>query len=307
MEKGTTILRPEQTARLHEVRAELPAGALWVYLELAAITNLTGLNRWRLVETLAGILGEPVRTVRHHVLALERAGLVARESGLVAALKTPGARQAVAVRASRSHVHKRQTVAAKRQELAAEQAPEPVQHANNTSPKEEGKEVRVTSFSLSFQTPSLTVNAPRERDETPETPAAAQVEQVTTPALKASKPARPAREKVARAAEPVAPLPSRLANTPGFLAAWTDWREHLRAKKKPLTPVAERRQLARLERSPDPVLMLEHSMSNNWQGLYEPDPPRSGRGPDSARGQARADAGMLADYQRTLAALSGIN
>jgi DNA-binding MarR family transcriptional regulator len=86
LESGTTILPPDRSKRLLEAKtAGLPDGALWTYLELAKITNLTGANRWRFVETLAEQFAESPRTIRHYCAALEAAGLIERERGQVAA------------------------------------------------------------------------------------------------------------------------------------------------------------------------------------------------------------------------------
>jgi hypothetical protein len=86
LESGTTILPPDRSKRLLQAKAAgLPDGALWTYLELAKITNLTGANRWRFIEILAEQLEESPRTIRHYCAALEAAGLIERDRGQVAA------------------------------------------------------------------------------------------------------------------------------------------------------------------------------------------------------------------------------
>jgi hypothetical protein len=85
--KDTTIIGPDRTQRLREAKtAGLQAGALWTYLELARTANLTGRGRWQKLEEIATATGETDRTVRRHVEALERAGLVERQAGMAAAV-----------------------------------------------------------------------------------------------------------------------------------------------------------------------------------------------------------------------------
>ncbi len=60
-----------------------------------------------------------------------------------------------------------------------------------------------------------------------------------------------------------------------FAAIWGDWLEHRSElkKAKPLTAVAIRRALLKLEGWGEPraVRALEHSLANGWSGIYEPD------------------------------------
>lgn len=82
-----------------------------------------------------------------------------------------------------------------------------------------------------------------------------------------------------------------LLSTDEFRAAWADWLKHRREKGKPLAPgsMAERKQLKKLEEwgVARAIAAIGHSISNDWQGIFEPDPnsnphantpQRSGRG-----------------------------
>ena len=58
-----------------------------------------------------------------------------------------------------------------------------------------------------------------------------------------------------------------------FEKVWAEWKTHRREIKKPLRPTTEAKQLQRLSAmGPDQaVKTLEHTMTNGWQGIYEPD------------------------------------
>jgi hypothetical protein len=143
LESGTTILPPDRSKRLLEAKtAGLPDGALWTYLELAKITNLTGANRWRFVETLADQLEESPRTIRHYCAALEAAGLIERERGQVAAFTNGRSLPAMQLEHGKLlpmvKTVSRQRVARTRQIVAARPSIKTVQHARNEPLKEEG-------------------------------------------------------------------------------------------------------------------------------------------------------------------------
>ena len=57
-------------------------------------------------------------------------------------------------------------------------------------------------------------------------------------------------------------------------AAWAEWLEHRRQIKRPMTPLAERRMLARLERYAaegiDVERALGQSIERGWRGCLEP-------------------------------------
>lgn len=78
------------------------------------------------------------------------------------------------------------------------------------------------------------------------------------------------------------PLPPCL-NTDVFQSAWADWQTHRRETGHPLKPTAMKKQLARLEKlgHDRAVAALEHSTTNSYQGIYEPDakdqPPKAQR------------------------------
>jgi hypothetical protein len=143
LESGTTILPPDRSKRLLEAKAAgLPDGALWTYLELAKITNLTGANRWRFVETLADQLEESPRTIRHYCSALEAAGLIERERGQVAAFTNGRTLPAIQLEHGKLlpivKTVSRQRIAGTRQIAAAQPSRSNVQHARNEPLKEEG-------------------------------------------------------------------------------------------------------------------------------------------------------------------------
>ncbi len=60
--------------------------------------------------------------------------------------------------------------------------------------------------------------------------------------------------------------------TPEFLEVWDKWLEHLDEKRKKPTTHAKELQLRKLAKvgPATAVLWVEHSMANNWQGIYPP-------------------------------------
>lgn len=69
--------------------------------------------------------------------------------------------------------------------------------------------------------------------------------------------------------EPLAGWPPILRST------WNDYLEHRRELRKPLTRVAARRLMAKLERwgHERALAALEWSMENGWLGVFEPPAP----------------------------------
>jgi uncharacterized protein YdaU (DUF1376 family) len=66
------------------------------------------------------------------------------------------------------------------------------------------------------------------------------------------------------------PLPYESAD---FALFWGNWNQHLKEKKKPLKPTTRKMQLAKLAEMGESraIAALKHSMTNGWQGIYEPD------------------------------------
>lgn len=64
-------------------------------------------------------------------------------------------------------------------------------------------------------------------------------------------------------------IPVEVAVQPGFVEAWNEWEEYRREIKKPLTMKARKKQWKFLARQPDAVAVLEQSIRNQWQGLFE--------------------------------------
>lgn len=77
-----------------------------------------------------------------------------------------------------------------------------------------------------------------------------------------SKPAKP---------PPAPDIPESL-RTPEFEAVWKDWMTHLAEKRKKPTKLAISRQLSKCEQMGQSaaIAMINHSIQNNWQGLFEP-------------------------------------
>lgn len=75
---------------------------------------------------------------------------------------------------------------------------------------------------------------------------------------------------------------------PALQSAWDDYRDHRRELRKPLTRVAERRLMAKLEGwgSDRALAALEWSMENGWMGVFE---PPSQQQENSQRGSFKLD------------------
>lgn len=69
--------------------------------------------------------------------------------------------------------------------------------------------------------------------------------------------------------------------TPAFEAAWSDWKKHRQEKRCPLKAgsQAEKMQLKNLEEMGElrAIASIRHSISNDWQGLFEPKEQEAGR------------------------------
>ena len=59
--------------------------------------------------------------------------------------------------------------------------------------------------------------------------------------------------------------------TEAFKAAWGEWQEHLKQKKKRPTRLASERQLKKLSEMGEgrAIAAIEHSITSNWQGIFE--------------------------------------
>jgi biotin operon repressor len=82
------------------------------------------------------------------------------------------------------------------------------------------------------------------------------------------------REEVKKqaAAQPVE-IPQNL-NQPDFIAALADFRQMRKEIKKPITPAAEKKLFARLEKwgVEKSIVALDRSTESQWQGVFEPKP-----------------------------------
>ena len=103
--------------------------------------------------------------------------------------------------------------------------------------------------------------------------------------------------------EPI-PIPTEL-DTPEFHQAWTEWKEHLQQKRKPMKPLQESKQLSTwaangVERT---IAAINHSIANGWQGLFEPNAASNGqRSAAMSQSDPYGNLAALAEYRRRKAA-----
>lgn len=62
-----------------------------------------------------------------------------------------------------------------------------------------------------------------------------------------------------------------------FETAWANWGKHRTEIRKPLKPTATRAQLAKLAAMGEPraIAAINHSLANQWTGIFEPDAART--------------------------------
>lgn len=58
-------------------------------------------------------------------------------------------------------------------------------------------------------------------------------------------------------------------NNEEFIHAWEKWKAHRKELKKKLTPTTEKQQLLYLAKQTDPIKVIENSILNGWQRLFE--------------------------------------
>jgi hypothetical protein len=60
-------------------------------------------------------------------------------------------------------------------------------------------------------------------------------------------------------------------DSPQFQAAWEEWQQHRKEKKKPLTPTAREKQIKKLNEMGEAraIAAIEYSIRQGWQGIYE--------------------------------------
>jgi len=66
------------------------------------------------------------------------------------------------------------------------------------------------------------------------------------------------------------------------LKAWTDWKQHRKEIRKPMTPLAEQKGIKKLKEMANGITqrqIIDHCIANGYQGLFPPD--RSKRAPES--------------------------
>jgi len=69
----------------------------------------------------------------------------------------------------------------------------------------------------------------------------------------------------------MAEIPDAL-KTPEFLTAWSEFKTHRKQKKKPMTELAEQKQIRIMEQwgVARAIAAIDHSISNGWTGIFEP-------------------------------------
>lgn len=82
------------------------------------------------------------------------------------------------------------------------------------------------------------------------------------------------------------PLPGALAALPGFAEAWAEWLAYRRFRKLTTAPATLSRQLKMLEGQPDPVAVIEQTITNGWNGLFPLKAPAAPRTQQDANARA---------------------
>jgi len=87
---------------------------------------------------------------------------------------------------------------------------------------------------------------------------------------------------------PLPPLPESL-DTAEFRRAWTDWEQHRKELKKPLTPTSVSRLYATLAKlgSVRAVVELDRSIANGWRGVFPEEDQRAAESNDDAWARAK--------------------
>jgi len=67
-------------------------------------------------------------------------------------------------------------------------------------------------------------------------------------------------------------MPERLKAIDGVPEAWEKWKQHRKEKRSEITPTTAEYQFRELLKSPNPLAMLEHSITKGYSGLYDPKP-----------------------------------
>jgi hypothetical protein len=100
------------------------------------------------------------------------------------------------------------------------------------------------------------------------------------------------RQRPSETKKPPTPLPEIL-DTAEFKTAWNEWIEYRRQSHKPLTAIGMKRQLNFLAKQghKDALVMIERSIRNGWQGLFERKDGSGSFGQPKRLGRAEAPAG----------------
>lgn len=98
-------------------------------------------------------------------------------------------------------------------------------------------------------------------------------------------------------------IPDALRHREGFAEAWGEWVAYRKARRLSCLPVTLRAQLGKLEREPDPVAVIEQSITNGWNGLF---PLRGGPKAGKPRTQAEANERFIQGVQDTMSAVKGV-
>jgi len=99
------------------------------------------------------------------------------------------------------------------------------------------------------------------------------------------------------------PLPGALTALPGFAEAWAEWLAYRRSRKLTTAPATLKRQLGMLGEQPDPVAVIEQTITNGWNGLF---PLKGSATPARPQTQAQANERFTARMEDTRQAVRGV-
>ncbi|EYB69086.1 hypothetical protein DEIPH_ctg011orf0054 [Deinococcus phoenicis] len=98
------------------------------------------------------------------------------------------------------------------------------------------------------------------------------------------------------------PLPAPLTALQGFAEAWADWLAYRRKRRLSCLPETLGRQLKMLAAQPDPLAVMEQSITNGWAGLF----PLKGAAATRPQTQTQANERFAARMEDTRQAVTGV-